>query len=450
MFCAAALVAPVLMAIIIYRYGVNVPYWDEWDQLSVVTDYYDHTLKASSLWEQQNEHRPVTAKLISLAVARTTHLNLVAEMYVGFGFQCISLILIWRMLAAGLKDKAPALVAPLTVAASLMLFWMVAHEDWIWGLASVQYFLSVLWAVLAVWGLARWPGGWPGTLVISAATTLGIFTTGHGFALIGVGILGILGYGTLGDGPALKRVPWMQLLAFVLVSAICTVVYLKGYVSPGYSAISVARLDPLEMARYFVTYIGSPFWIRTAAYRSCMLFGSVGVLTMAAASWYIIRRARGWTLAALPWMLLACYTLVNAAVTAFARINYGVEQATASRYRPVAILFWISLTTLLSMAAWELRPRFDRRVVATVVGAAIILFMTGYWSLYYRSFGALTRHSEAVGAGLPSVLNYDHASDNDLAMYHPLPSTVRALSRKLDQYHLGPFARGSQSGPGRQ
>jgi len=377
----------------------------------------------------------VLSKLISIVVARTTGMNLVAEMYIGFAFQVLSLILIWRILAAGLKDRAPVLTGPLTVAASLMLFWAVAHEDWIWGVASIQYFLSVLWAVLSVWGLSRWPARWPGLWIAAIATTLGIFTTGCGFALIGVGILGLVGYGL-----AQKRIPWLQLVVFVLVSSACTVVYLRGYSSRGYSATSLERLHPLEMANYFVTYVGSPFWIRSAAHRSCQMFGCAGVVSMAAAVYYIGRHSRDWILTALPWMLLACYTLTNAAVTAFARIDFGVEQATASRYRPVAILFWIALLVMLSVIAYKVRSRVNSGVIATASVAMIITCLTGYLYLYYRGFGALARHSEYVAAGLPYIMNYERASDDELRMYHPTPSIVRELSRKLDQYHLGPFA----------
>jgi hypothetical protein len=435
LICAAALVAPVLMAVIIHRYGVNVPYWDEWDQLAVVSSAYDHSLSAGLLWEQQNEHRPVVSKLISIVMARTTDLNLVAEMYVGFAFQLVSLILIWRMLAVGFRDRARVLIGPLTIAASLLLFWAVAHEDWIWGLASVQYFLSIFWAVLSVWALARWPGRWLSVCIVSVATTLAMFTTGCGFALIGVGTLGILGYGI-----EQKKIRWLQLVSFALVSAGWTALYLKDYTSPGYSATSLARLHPLQMASYFVTYVGSPFWIRTGGYRVAQLFGLLGIISLAAAGYYIIRHARGWILAAAPWLLLAFYALINAAETAFARIDFGVEQATSSRYRPIASLFWISLVMISSMVAYQIRPRFSRRVVVAASAAVIIAFMGGYWFLYYRGVGALKRHSEYVAAGVRHIMDYSHASDDDLRMYHPTPSTVRELSRKLDQYHLGPFA----------
>jgi len=143
---------------------------------------------------------------------------------------------------------------------------------------------------------------------------------------------------------------------------------------------------------------------------------------------------------ALPWLLLACYTLINAVDTAIARIDFGVEQATASRYRPVAVLFWISLTVIMSIVAYSLRTRFSRRFVVATVTAVTLVFLTGYSYLYYRGFGALTRHSEYVAFGVPYVLNYERAADDELRMYHPTPSIVRELSRKLDQYHLGPFA----------
>src|SRR5262249_21189033 len=216
-------------------------------------------------------------------------------------------------------------------------------------------------------------GRWPGLWIASIAMTLGIFTTGCGFALIGVGILGLAGYGL-----AQKRVPWLQLMLFVLVSSGCTAVYLRGYRWPGYSATSLARLHPLEMASYFVTYVGSPFWIRSAAHRSCQVFGCAGLMSMAAAAYYTVKHARDWISTALPWMLLACYTLINAADTAFARIDFGVEQATASRYRPIAILFWVALVAMLAMIAYQVRTRFSRRVLVAASLAVIFTALTGY------------------------------------------------------------------------
>jgi len=178
---------------------------------------------------------------------------------------------------AGLKDRARVLIGPLTMAASLMLFWTVAHEAWIWGIASVQYFLSILWAVLSVWALSRWPGRWAGVVIASVATTFAIFTSGCGFALIAVGLLGLLG-----NGIAQGRIRWLQLLVFFLASASCVAAFFIGHSWVSYSATLVEGLHPVEMVSYFVSYVGSPFWIRTAGYRSSQLFGCVGIVSMGA------------------------------------------------------------------------------------------------------------------------------------------------------------------------
>jgi len=202
----------------------------------------------------------------------------------------------------------------------------------------------------------------------------------------------------------------------------------------------VEGLHPLEMASYFVSYVGSPFWIRTAGYRSCQFFGSVGIVSMGAAVYYLVKQDRRWMRILLPWLLLACYTLINAADTAVARIGFGVEQAAlTSRYRAIATPFWISLTVILTLVAYEIRERFSRRVVMGVSAAAIILFLSGYGFLYYRAFGALTRNSALIASSVPDIMNYSGVSDEQLRRYHWTPSTVRELSRKLDYYHLGPF-----------
>ena len=94
--CLAVLAAPILMLFLIHHYAVNVPFWDEWDELSVVPKAYNGTLDFASLFAQQNEHRPITSRLVSILIARTSQLNLVHEMYLGFALEFLSLILIDR------------------------------------------------------------------------------------------------------------------------------------------------------------------------------------------------------------------------------------------------------------------------------------------------------------------------------------------------------------------
>src|SRR5262249_11804164 len=49
-------------------YGVNVPYWDDWDMVPVRTGRQPLTL--DWLWAQHNEHRIPLPKLLYVALAR--------------------------------------------------------------------------------------------------------------------------------------------------------------------------------------------------------------------------------------------------------------------------------------------------------------------------------------------------------------------------------------------
>ena len=268
--CLAVLAAPILMLFLIHHYAVNVPFWDEWDELSVVPKAYNGTLDFASLFAQQNEHRPITSRLVSILIARTSQLNLVHEMYLGFALEFLSLILIWRMLVRSLKETAPALIIPLTVVSSLMLFWTVAWENWIWGIASFQYLAAVFLAVLAVWGLTTWRGRWEGVAVGAASTAVAIYTTGHGFALVPVGLFWLLLAG-ISD----RDIPWLQICLFGLIGALCTILYLQNYHSPGFYAMGASRVRPLKTFLYAITYLGSPFW--TTRWGVAPMLGALGL-----------------------------------------------------------------------------------------------------------------------------------------------------------------------------
>jgi hypothetical protein len=423
------------MLFLIHSYGVNVPFWDEWDELRVVPRAYEGTLDLALLFAQQNEHRPVTSKIAAVILARTLQLNLVYEMYWGFAFEFFALILIWRMLTTGLNERARSLIGPLTIVASLLLFWTVAFENWTWGIASFQYLGAVFWAVLAVWGLANWPGRWTGVLIAAVSTALAIYTTGHGFALIPVGILGIVAYGVID-----RRIRWRQIGLFAVVGAGCTALYLRNYTSPGFHAPgALFQVRPFEVIRYFLTYLGSPFWTTRGGLAPAL--GLVGFGGLSAAAYYIARFMRDWIRSAMPWLLLGAYSAINGVMTALARLDFGgVDQANQPRYRSIVMPLWISLIVLLSMIAAHITPKFSRVTMTWALTAAIIIFIGGYSYLYYRGFRYIRLHSQVLAAGLPYLLQYDTAPDDKLRIFHPNPATVRELSRKLERYHLGPFA----------
>ena len=54
-------------------------YFDQWADINVIMHAHDGTLSFATLWDQHNENRILFPNLIVLALAYTTHFNIVVE-----------------------------------------------------------------------------------------------------------------------------------------------------------------------------------------------------------------------------------------------------------------------------------------------------------------------------------------------------------------------------------
>jgi hypothetical protein len=263
---------------------------------------------------------------------------------------------------------------------------------------------------------------------------IAIYTTAHGFALIPVGILGMLASGILD-----RKVRWSQICLFALVGLGCAIVYLNGYTSPTHHPASEPpEVTPVNLARYFLTYMGGPFWTPKA--RLSRYFGLLGLVIISSSAFYIFRSTLSRIRSAMPWLLLVLYTVTGATITTFGRLKLGIYQAASSRYSAIVILFWISTFVIASMIMVPIGLRFRPATWMVPLAALILILVCGYSYLYYKGLRWIQVRNAIFVQGLPYVLDYDRAPDDQLRVFHPLPSTVRELSRKLEHYQLGPFA----------
>jgi hypothetical protein len=76
-----ALVPIIFVGFIIDRYGVNVPYADEWSNLILIEKWNTGHLRFVDLIRAHNGHRILIPRLIFLAFAQMVHGNVRGEMY---------------------------------------------------------------------------------------------------------------------------------------------------------------------------------------------------------------------------------------------------------------------------------------------------------------------------------------------------------------------------------
>ena len=68
----------------IYRFGVDVPFWDQWELVPFLDLWASGTLSLGDLFSQHNEHRIFFPRLIMLLLAAATGWNSRAEMWFNF------------------------------------------------------------------------------------------------------------------------------------------------------------------------------------------------------------------------------------------------------------------------------------------------------------------------------------------------------------------------------
>ena len=141
-----------------------------------------------------------------------------------------------------------------------------------------------------------------------------------------------------------------------------------------------------------------------------------------------------------PWGMLAVYVILNAALTAFGRIDYGIAQGASSRYRSMTFPFWFAviLVSAILFRRADLLRHVRRLRFATAVAA--VLCVAVYALFYEQGVKTIQERSRMLREGLFSVRLYQNAPDETLVPLYPDASRVRMLAMKLEGYHIGPFA----------
>src|ERR1700730_10878065 len=128
-----------LVAALVFRYAVNVPYWDEWEFASILQAYRNGTLGIGDFWAQHNEHRIFFPNLAMFGLAMLSHWDTRVLMAFSLLVAAASFGLLFGLLRRTIRGLWPlALTAALV---SLVFFSPVQWENWLWGW-QIEWFMK--------------------------------------------------------------------------------------------------------------------------------------------------------------------------------------------------------------------------------------------------------------------------------------------------------------------
>lgn len=434
---AVAAAPPLMVAATIDRFGVDVPFGDQWELVPLLQQVSERQIEATAFLAQHNEHRPVLPRLIMVGLARLTGWNTRYELAINFLIALANLGAFTALLWQTVRPVAPAAMSALVLMGSMAIFSLAQWENWIWGW-QIAIFVNVLAALAAVWAVTAYAGRWRGVGLSLLAAAVGMSSFANGLLLSMVLPLGIA-VSEFSDG----RCSWgsgRRLAVAVLGGAGLVALYLRGF----HAAIPLpaAVSQPWTQLHYVLVYLGSSLALGSVTL--AIGWGGFGLLALVFAATHTWRGGSRWRSAALPWLLLALYAVLSAGMTAIGRAHMGVTQATASRYVTISILFWLGVGVLVALTVarrWQSARVPERSAIVGVLTALVLAALGGYTRSTAEAWGGLVVHNRAALKSRACLRQYRGAPDHCLRWLYPNPQIVRGRAAWLEQELLSVFAQ---------
>jgi len=418
----------------------SLPWSDGWAQIFVAASG-QNPFSLRWLWEQHNEHRLLIPKLLlglDLRFFAASQKLLLASIFLVQLLHCC--LLSWSMRALGGWRGWMWLTG--TGLAAFCLFAPTQWENFTWGFQTC-FVLPPLFATLSFVGLLLYFRDWKTPqksrpwkfVVLSVLTALAaVCCLANGLLLLPLLALA---------GVVLRLRPWV-VLTYLAAAAFSTTLYFRNYLRPMQNTNPLVSLRaPGKLISYIATYFGSSWtvggsWVHHNLQVAPYL-GSLGLLTFAAYLLFHGSSAAPRCTFSVQLILTSIFCVATALLTALGRVASGNEQAFASRYQTIALLFWWSLGCLA--LASGARRKGAAMIAVQVLFAVALLRAAKLAHVPLRDAREHAFQQRAASAALVTGVD----DREQIARASSYPDDVLGVIPFMREKHLSIFARGDNA-----
>ena len=416
---------------LIARFGVDVPYWDEWEFVGLVVD--PRGVSLARLFAQHNEHRMFFPRLLHFVDARLAGWDLTYLMYASWCVTLATSVAVWR-LASRTPDQRSWLAM---FAANLLLFCGVQAMNWTYAI-QIGVFLVNAGTVIAIVIAASSVAEGRKLAWCAMACTVASLSMANGLASW------IVVYPVLIAAPTVgARQRHAALVVFPILFGLTVAAYFFGYHTPAGQPSALAGLrTPLDTLRFWLVFLGAPLTPATPVSRTIVATG-IGAALIAVFSflvWRVLRAGdRSLTTRAMPWLMVAGFVLLSAALAAAGRVRIGLSEALALRYATLPLVLVVSLIFLGVVVRDDAAARqsrrsgiFDAAVTAGVLGSCVLAVLSTLAGVGYARLLSSFHKAEKT-----AVTFVRFASQTDFGTSYVLPlAEYRTRVELLDRAGL--------------
>lgn len=300
----------------VHRYAVNMIWLDQWDDISLISHAYSHTLGLSTLWGQHTQDRIFFPNLVVVAIAYTTHLNVIVEEYLS----ALMLIASTALLIVAHHRRTPTRPWLFYCPVAIVMLSFVQFRDTLWGF-QLAWYVTVLALGVALCLLdSVSPNGWFFVAAV-AAGVVGSFSSLEGLLIWPVGLVLLLVRG--------RQIALV--MAWILAALVSGGLYFYNFNFSQSTASKSALTHPVQAAETFFFNVGNVMEVsRTGlgSYASYLIGLALFLLSIYVIVAYGLRRNRsdGSPIG----VALVVFGLLFTVLVTLGRSSYG--QALDSRY----------------------------------------------------------------------------------------------------------------------
>jgi hypothetical protein len=433
--------------VLILRYGVDFPYYDEWDPglAGMYVKAHQHQLTLADLLAQHNEHRIFIPRLVYLLFNTATHWNDVGDLLLGWAIVCATsacvLALICRTTAEP-ADGTPSLsrrALALWFLCNVMIFTSAQHENWLSGICVANFLPTLLvFLTLLIAGSSLRPA-WKLSLCALMALA-DLYSSGNGILAWPLLILFFAGAWTRTQFRARR---WPLVLATALF-VLGVALYFVHYTKPTHVGHPPIATDPLAILSFYVVFMGGSQYVG-GDYSTAMIVATCASAVMfllflgALAHFVHCRRAGRRDLAdrMILWLVVAAFAILSGLIASLFRAAFGTRYALSSRYVSYSLYLPVALIMLVSLVCCDMQRRraFGRdrlwiQIPAFLARAIIVMQCISYPAIIQHCASTqLVRRQNKAALMLVNVLP-DNPRIPKLVYFAPsvLIEEARALS----------------------
>ncbi len=389
-----ALSGALFVARLIWRYGVDIPYADEWLWTPFLSKAHEHSLTVADFFKQHNEHRYFFPKLLLLILAPLTAGNTKGAMFFSLGLAGMTSVALWYLLNRTVPtttNKRLLLLALL----NLVLFSPVQSENWMWGYQFVLFFSDLLLAAGICVSISRRSLRTKFFLCLALAA---VATFSFGGGILAWPLTFPLALAIEPDLAKRKIILWLS--AWLCAAGASVALYFFHYTKPPEHPPLFASSHPGDYFLYVTTFLGGHLSNADLG-RSILVAAENGTLLLllylGGLFWTIRSHDPDFRKKMLPWLGLGAVAVLNAFLAAATRIGFGVSQALDSRYTTFSLFISLSV---IGMFAVTTTTRLNREANRPALGLKWIGIA---WLLTACPTLLLVSHLNACWSGIGSM-----------------------------------------------